>query len=343
MLSSRLGRLGGMLFIALLPGTAAAARPAQGFDLERLYTSAPGGGWFVMDRLDLEGGLGGAATLTTSYARNALHISDGSQRLDVVSAEAFLQLGLAATYDRFRIYLTLDAPLWLRGNSGTAGGYVFTAPSVDRASSPDAISHGRVGLDARLFGDPRGFLRLGIGVQLWFPGGAPGALRSNYLSDGPPGDAFGAYDAMVRVLVAGDAAALTYAAHAGLHLRALDDPAPQAPRGSEALFGAAAGTTVTVCGACANARLVVGPEVFGATALRSAFSAGATAAEGLLEAQLLLDLSGDAVFRLKLGAGGGLDRSFGAPDWRIVLGLEVSGPLRGRETAGAAEAASSVQ
>src|SRR5260370_39812697 len=40
----------------------------QGFAVERFYPSAPGGGWFVMDALDLRGGLGGALALTTGYA-----------------------------------------------------------------------------------------------------------------------------------------------------------------------------------------------------------------------------------------------------------------------------------
>ena len=167
--------------------TSAEAQPqAQGFNLERLYTSAPGGGWFVMDSLDMRGRLGGAVNLVASYARNPLRITDGSQHLAVVSDEAFLQLGMAATYDRFRLYCSFDSPLTVKGNSGTVGGYTFTGPSVDLASSPDAISHGRAGFDARVLGGPAGPFRLGLGAQLWFPGGAPGSLRNNYLSDGPP-------------------------------------------------------------------------------------------------------------------------------------------------------------
>jgi len=180
-----------------------------------------------MDALDMHGGLGGAVNVVISYARNPLRITNGTQRLAVVSDEAFLQLGFAATYDRFRLYFTFDSPLTVRGNDGTVGAYTFTAPSMDPGSSPDAISHGRVGFDARILGGHASPFRLGLGGQLWFPGGAPGSLRTNYLSDGPPANGLGAYNAMVRVLFAGDVGFFTYAGHVGFHRRALDDsPTP---------------------------------------------------------------------------------------------------------------------
>ena len=185
----------GVLFVALVWPSSASAQQAQGFDLERLYTSAPGGGWLVMDSLDMHGRLGGAVNLVTSYARNPLRVTDGTQHLAVVSDEAFMQLGIAGTYDRFRFYFTFDMPLLVQGNSGTVGTYTFTAPSMDPSSSPDAISHGRLGIDARVLGNSTSPFRLGVGAQLWFPGGAPGSLQNNYLSDGPPSNGLGAYNA----------------------------------------------------------------------------------------------------------------------------------------------------
>src|SRR5260370_42619735 len=41
----------------------------RGFAVERFYPSAPGGGWFVMDDLNISGGLGGAVELTSRSAR----------------------------------------------------------------------------------------------------------------------------------------------------------------------------------------------------------------------------------------------------------------------------------
>lgn len=303
--------------------SAGAQQTAQGFDLERLYTSAPGAGWLVMDALDMHGGLGGAVSVVTSYARNPLRVTDGTQHLAVVSDEAFVQLGLAATYERYRLYFTFDSPLTLRGSGGTVGGYAFTAPSVDFGSSPDAISHGRVGFDVRILGAPSAPLRLGLGGQVYFPGGAPGSQRSNYLSDGPPGSSFGAYIGQLRVLFAGDAGALTYAGHVGVNLRALDDGStPGSPRGSEVLFGAAAGVRLPVCGACGEV-LIVGPEVYGATALRSFLDGEATALESLFTARLEGSADDRPQLRVKLGAGPGLDQRFGAPQWRLVVGVEL--------------------
>ena len=303
--------------------SAGAQQQAQGFALERLYTSASGGGWFVMDALDMHGGLGGSASLVASYARNPLRVTDGSTHLAVVSDEAFLQLGFAATYERLRGYASFDAPLTVRGNSGTVGAYTFTAPEADPASTPDALAHGRVGFDTRIVGGPASPLRLGLGAQVGLPGGAPGSLRNNYLSDSPPGNTLGAYTAMVRVLFAGDVGLLTYAGQLGLHLRArADSPTPGSPQGSEGLFGAAAGARLSVCGAC-NMRLVVGPEVFGATALRSFLGTNSTALEGLLTGRLEGTGDDGPQLRFKLGGGAGINSHFGAPEWRLVFAIEL--------------------
>jgi hypothetical protein len=305
--------------------SAGAQQQAQGFDLERLYTSAPGGGWFVMDTLDMHGGLGGAISAVTSYARDPLRISDGQTHLTVVSDEAFFQLGFAATYDRFRLYATFDSPLTVRGNSGTLEGYTFTAPSVDLGNTPDAVTHGRLGFDARLLGDSACAFRLGVGAQLLVPGGAPGALQTNYLSDGPPSESFGAYGAMFRVLVAGDMGAFAYAGQLGVNVRSLDEsPTPESPRGNEALFGAAGGFKFPVCDVCRK-QLVVGPEIYGATAFESFFTKEATALESLLTARLESTVDDGTQLRFKLGGGPGLNAHFGAPEWRAVLAVELVG------------------
>ena len=75
------------MLLAASSGFASRARAQQqpqGFAVERFYPSAPGGGWLVMDALDMHGGLGGAVALTSGYARDALRIRDGSRTLPVV-------------------------------------------------------------------------------------------------------------------------------------------------------------------------------------------------------------------------------------------------------------------
>jgi len=290
----------------------AQAQQAQGFALERFYPSAPGGGWFVMDDLDMHGGLGGALSLTAGYAHDPLVVTDGTQHVGVVADQGFFDLGAAVTYDRYRLYLDLSSPLVIRGESGTVGGYRFTAPSVDLGKNTDLIVDARVGYDVRLWGGPTSPFRLGVGAQLFIPNGR----REDYDTD----DTF---RAMVRVLFAGNVGSIAYAGQIGEHIRALDDsPAPGSPQGNELLFGLAAGPRVPVS-KDGNTVLVVGPELYGATALQSFLGTTSTALEGLLTGRLEGTRDDGPQIRVKLGTGAGLNQHFGAPEWRFVLGVEV--------------------
>ncbi len=304
-----------------------APRQAQGFGVERFYSSAPGGGWFVMDDLRLHGGLGGAMALSTGYERDPLRIAstNGSQPLNLVSDEAFADLGFAATYDRWRFYLDLTMPIVVQGESGVVGGYRYTGPctpngavcsppNVAPDSDPDIITDARLGFDARIFGDAKGPFRLGAGAQLFVP--SANEDPSEYVTDGT-------LRAMVRVLAAGDAGAFTYAGQLGVHIRPRDDsPVPGSPQGSELLFGAAAGAKVPVSGG-GHTALVVGPEVYGASAFRSLLGKTATAVEGLLTTRLEGTADDGAQVRAKVGVGAGIAADFGAPEWRLVFGIEL--------------------
>jgi hypothetical protein len=301
-----------LLAAILSPSRAQAQQQAQGFAVERFYPSAAGAGWFVMDALDMQGDLGGAMALTLGYARNPLRIADGSQNLSVVSDEASADFGFAVTYRRFRLSLNMDMPLVITGNSGTLGGYSFKSPSVNPGTDPDTLADYRVGFAARILGQSDGPFRLGASAQLVIPNGR----RGDYDTD----DTF---RGMVRALFAGDVGHFAYAGQLGVHLRPLDDsPTPGSPRGSELLFGAAGGAKLPV-GRGADWAVVVGPEVYGATALRSFFSSSDTALEGLLSGRLEGTRVNRAQLRFKLGAGAGINRQFGAPEWRVVVGIEM--------------------
>jgi len=217
-------------------GAQADATTPQGFAVERFYPSAPGGGWFVMDALDMHGNLGGAMAFTSGYALKPLRVTDGSRTLPVVEDEAVADFGFAATYDRFRLYLDLQMPFLIAGQGGPVGNYWFVHPAVDLGSNPDTLADARIGFDARLYGSPTGAFRLGAGAQLLLPSGR----RSDYDTDGT-------YRAMLRVLAAGDVGWFTYAGQVGVHVRPLDDaPIPGSPQGSELLFGVAAGAKLGV-------------------------------------------------------------------------------------------------
>lgn len=299
-----------------------AQQQPQGFAVERLYPSAPGGGWFVMDNLDMRGGLGGAMALTTGYSKNALRVTDGSRHLAVVSDNAFADFGFAVTYDRWRFYVNLDMPLVTCGQSDIVGDYRFDGPSVDLGSHPDTLFDVRIGMDTRFFGDASGPLRLGASAQLIVP-------NSNRAEDDINGNHHaeygtdGTYRAMDRILFAGDIGRFAYAGQLGIHVRPLDDsPIPGSPRGSELLFGVAAGRKFSL-GGNRNEAVVIGPEIYGETAFKSFLRSKTTGVEGLLTGRLEGTADNGSQLRIKLGAGAGLNPHFGAPEWRIVLGLEV--------------------
>ena len=168
---------------------------------------------------------GGAAGLTTVYALKPLRVPGSSSDLGVVSSQVYSDFAFAVTYDRWRLYLDLDMPFVIRGDSGTASGYSFAGPAVDLTSNPDTLTDARLGIDGRLVGEPGDAFRLGAGFQLFSPQGR----NEDYDTDGT-------VRAMFRVLAAGDVGLFTYAAQLGVHIRPLDDsPAPGSPRGSELL------------------------------------------------------------------------------------------------------------
>jgi hypothetical protein len=303
--------LGGLV-LSIWPLFADAQQQEAGFAVERLYLSAPGAGWFVMDDLDIGGRLGGAVSLTSGYARNPLVIADpdSKQTLAVVSEEAFLDIGAAVTYNRFRGYIDFPMPLELSGTSGTLGPYQFTAPSVSLGTNPDTISDPRLGVDVRLLGEPGSRLRLGGSAQVIIPSGS----RSDYVTDAR-------YRGMFRFLVAGDAGTFNYAGQVGIQVRSLNEaPVPDSPNGNEFLYGVSGGRRFAWPNRWA---LVAGPELFGETAFQAS-SSGEAGSEALLTGRFEHSGTGRNL-RIKLGVGHALVQNFGAAQWRIVFGVELFG------------------
>jgi hypothetical protein len=295
---------------------AQAEEAAKGFSAERLDGAPPGAAWLVMDDLNLRGKLGGAVTLSGGYARNPFHVESVDRRryLDVISGQSSLSVGMAILYDRYRFYLNITNPLYVKGNSGRIDGNQFESPSVDLGKYPDKVVDVRLGFDARLFGDVAGPFRLGLGTQLFVPSGE----RAAYATDGT-------YRAMVRALFAGSPGVFSYAGHVGVHLRPRREAAiPGGPNGSELLFGAAMGPRLALSRSGAAA-IMVGPEIFGQTAFRSLFGRTSTGVEALMTARFEQTNGNTTLTRFKLGFGEGLNSEFGAPDWRCVFGVEILG------------------
>jgi hypothetical protein len=219
---------------------------------------------------------------------------------------------MAILYDRFRLYLNIDNPLYIVGSSGTIDGYQFTSPAVDVGKYPDKVTDVRFGFDARLLGEVGGPLRLGLGAQIYVPSGE----RATYVTDGN-------YRGMIRALIAGNSGAYAYAAQVGVHIRPRDNvPIPNTPRGSELLFGTAGGPKFPItCDGKLN--VIIGPEIYGQTAFRWFLGATTTAVEALATARLEQTRESGSLLRFKLGAGTGIQRQFGAPEWRVLAAIEL--------------------
>jgi len=322
MRSSEVGavvRLACAVAVCALCAPARAQQPAQGFALERYYASAPGAGYFVMDTLSQRGTFAGSMGLTFGYSRDPLQLRAAGSKvpLSVVSERTFVDLGFAGSYDRVRLYFNFQLPLTAQGQSGQIGGYAFTAPNVNLSSHPDLIADARLGADVRLLGAPDGSARLGVSAQVFFPNGD----RDAYMSD----DSF---RAIVRALWAGDLGRFSYAGQLGAHLRQLNDaPIPGSPLGSELVFGLAVGARAQLG---PETSVVLGPELFGETAFSELFRGHATGVECLVGGRLEtpVDSDNERILRLKLAFGGGLHPRFGAPEWRALLGLELSGHVQ---------------
>jgi hypothetical protein len=127
---------------------------------------------------------------------------------------------------------------------------------------------------------------------------------------------------MGRVLFAGDVGSFTYAGQLGVHIRPRDDAPAPGPQGSELLFGVAAGARIAVPG-LQNTSVIVGPEVYGASAFRSFLGTDGTALEALLSGRVEGTADDGRQYRLKLGVGAGLNPHFGEPEWRFVIGIEL--------------------
>jgi hypothetical protein len=303
---------GGLALVGAVVSPAPARAQTPGFAVERLYQSAPGGGWFVMDDLNIDGGWGVAASVTSGFARLPLNVTtpNAPASLAVVSEQAFLDVGVAVTHSRYRWYFNVPMPLRVSGVDGIVGPYQFVAPSVDLGSHPDAVVDPRLGFDVRLRGQPGERLRLGAGAQVILPSGE----QADYVTDGSA-------RGMLRFLVAGDHRSLSYAGHVGFQIRSLNTAGlPDGPVGNEWLFGVSVGRRLSLSDAWS---MTVGPEVFGETAAQDLLGAH-TGVEGLVTTRFEHP-SDSRALRLKVGAGCGLHAQFGAPKWRVVLGAELLG------------------
>ena len=288
--------------IAALAATAATSVQADttaGFAIDRFEPSARGSEWFAQDTLDFRGHARLAAGAIVDWGHKPLVIynADGSERAPLVKDQLFAHLGASMVlWSRLRVGFNLPIAIMSNGDGGVVAGQHY--PPANGGGVGDI----RLDADVRLLGEYRSAFSLALGLQAWLPIGS----RDGYLGDGKVRLA-------PRALFAGELGPFVYAGRVGLDYRALHDTFDGTPLGTTFTFGASAGVRLL------NAKLVVGPEVWGSTVVQDggAFTAHATPFEGILGAHYTVN-----DFRVGAGVGPGFTQGFGAPALRALLSLE---------------------
>ena len=297
----------GCAALALAVSSGAAAQDKPGFALNRFEPSERGSDWFVVESLDLRGEQRFAAGLVLDYGYRPLVIfsPDGEdEQSAIVRHQLFGHAGgNVILWDRVRFGLNLPIAIFQDGEGGAAAGTTFDAP--DHATTVGDL---RVSADVRLAGTYGSPFTLAGGVQVFVPIGE----QDSYTSDG-------AVRTAPRLMLAGDAGGLTYAARLGLALRATEAFAGS-ELGSELNYAASVGARLL------EKRLVVGPELYGSTVITDSSSFF-----GRPTSPLELILGGHyratSAWRFGAGAGPGITRAFGSPSIRVLATVEWVEPF----------------
>jgi hypothetical protein len=281
----------------------ARAQVAQGFALDRFNPSERGSEWFAGDSLDLRGVRRPAFGVVGDFAFRPLVLQGGGTETAVVRVEYVAHVGGSVVlWDRVRLAASMPLVLHEDGDSAVVGSAVYPAPGVLASSMGDL----RLSADARIFGAYGDAITLAVGLQAFLPSGD----RSGYVGDG-------SVRFVPHLLVAGSAGKLVYSANIGFHVRTVDDVYAGAAQGSELVAGASAGLRL------ADGRLVIGPEIFGATGTSSRDAFGAlhtTPIEALFGAHYVL---GDR-WRVGAGVGRAGTHAYGEPDARVLFSIEFA-------------------
>lgn len=288
------------LAAGVLSGGAAAAQEQPGFASNHFNPSDRGSRWFALDSLDIFGDGRIALGIVNDYSYRSVvgYRPDGTVAGALVENQLYSHLGGSVILaDRIRIGLNVPLQLYADGDALTINGVRY------EPASDVAVGDLRLSVDARLFGERDGRARLALGGEFMLPSGSTSA----YTGDGEP-------RVLPRVLFAGEASSIVYAAKLGYMFRGRDEAFGNAYIGNSLVFAASVGVQL------ADKRLVVGPELFGSTVTADgrAFEKRSTPIEALLGAHY------DVGENLRVGAGIGtaLAPGYGAPAARGLLSLE---------------------
>jgi OmpA-OmpF porin, OOP family len=281
--------------------SSAALAQNEGFALDRFDPSERGSEWFTLESLQFDGDPKWTLGLVGDWAYKPLVLyQDGEEQAALVEHQAFAHVGASVILMDF-LRFGLSVPLgYVSGEDAVVNGEPFAV------ASGVTLGDLRLGADARFFGKNRGPLRLGGGVQLHLPTGS----RDAFSGDGSP-------RIVPRLMVAGDAGQFAWSGQLGVDVRTQSDDFAGEPFGSEAKFAAAVGARVF------DDKLLVGPEIHGATGVTDSdavFARKSTPYEVILGGHYQLNEE----WRAGAGVGPGLSRGFGTPQLRVLASIEWS-------------------
>jgi hypothetical protein len=220
------------------------ASNATGFLLDRYEPAERGSRWFANESLDYRGRMRLALGLTADWAKKplVLYRPDGERLANLVSDQVYVHAGATLVVAE-RVRVGVDLPILLFQHGARLVGFQTNL----QGANEEALGDLRLTGDVRLFGEHGGAVTCAAGLGVYFPTGRREQLTSD-----------GTMRLQPRALVSGDLGVFTYAAKLGFHVRPYAQRFAGSGLGSELAFGAAAGVKL-------RERLVVGPEVFGAT------------------------------------------------------------------------------
>lgn len=292
----------GLSSAAILSSTNAGAQNA-GFAVNRFEPSERGSHWFVMESLDFRGMARPAIGVVGDYQYRPLAIYDknGDVRSQVVGHMLTTHVGGSLVIaETLRVAVNMPFVPYVEGEQGRLDGVTYNPPATE-----NTVGDLRFGFDVKLFGQGEDAIAAAIGAQAWVPTGDQASYQSDGTFRGAP-----------RLLIAGSPGIFTYAVKAGVMIRADDAKNfANSPVGHEFIYGASAGVRL------ADRRLVIGPEAFGSTVLtEQTFKTRTTPFEVLLGARYMCSCG----LRFGAGAGPGLTRGYGSPQYRVVGVVEWS-------------------
>jgi outer membrane protein OmpA-like peptidoglycan-associated protein len=271
---------------------------SSGFAVNRFEPSGGGSEWFSLESLDFRGHLRPAAGLVADLAIDPVVIYDanGHRVTSLVSHQGTAHADLALVlWGRLRLDLNAPVVFWHDGTSGAVNGVSYASPTGE------ILGDVRAGADVRLFGQPGDGITMAVGAQVFLPTGHESAFTSD-----------GAARVWPRLLAAGVAGPIVWAARVGYHVRPTYKCTCSLAPGSEVTGGLALGIRPVPT-------MLLGAELYAS----SAVTGGGFAKSRTSPMEALLGVHAAVAPDWTIGAGvaPGTEGA-GSPSWRFVFGLQ---------------------